>query len=632
MYIMKNKLFILVFALLFLPLLFTGCGKDEPKQQDNNFILEDGMLTISGSGTLTNFWGDCSTSVTEVKFDKESSFSSIAENTFKNYNFLSKIEIPITITSIGSNAFLNCKNLNYVAYNGTSSDWAKIKFTNEYSTPSAYTPNIYFNGQLLTNISLDNSNLEIQSYSFYNFTSIKNVSIDSSSIAPNAFYGCSNLRTLSLKHLYNSYNNAFYGCENLKDIYFDGDINNWLYINFSNQYSNPLMYAQNLYFNNSLVENIEIKNVNRIPKYVFSGYKGLKEVNISGTIECIEEYAFYNCQNASITIDENNKIDNYCQHCFNNCNSLTIRKFSNSLKYIGDYAFVGCYESKEIEIPNTAYYIGNSSFSGAKNVVECILPFVGTRLNSELDSSLQFGCIFGNKGYDYCKKVNQAYSYTSSNKYYIPNSIRTVKITNEINKIAFGAFQGCSMIETIYIPNSIKEIRTSAFSGCNICNLYFSGNADEWASIKFTSNIFGQNDFYSTTYLYFQNEKVENLKFNNILKINQYAFYGVKGLKTIEFSDNLIEIGKGAFSLCEDLESLNFNNCQNLTTINSYCFYRCSNLKEANFADCSNLEILSNYAFSNCSSLTNVYLYSNSISILSDVFYACPNYSIIYTI
>ena len=193
-------------------------------------------------------------------------------------------------------------------------------------------------------------------------------------------------------------------------------------------------------------------------------------------------------------------------------------------------------------------------------------------------------------------------------------------------------FRHSSISNITYIPNSIKEIRLNAFSGCNIGNLYFSGNADEWASIKFTSNIFGQNDFCSTTYLYFQNKKVENLKFNNILKINQYAFYGVKELKTIEFSDNLIEIGNGAFSLCEDLEFVNFNNCQNLTTINSHCFYRCSNLKEANFADCSNLEIIYNYAFSNCSSLTNVYLYSNSTLILSDVFNACPNCNVIYTV
>lgn len=523
---MKNKFYIVIFLLLFLPLLFTGCGDDGSKQQENNFILENGVLTISGSGTLTDFWGDCSTSVTEVKFDKKSSFSSIAKSTFKNYKLLSRIEIPASITEIQKD--------------------------------------------------------------------------------------------------------VFYGCETLKDVYFCGDIYNWLHIDFSNLYSNPLIYAQNLYFNNDLVETVELKNL-RIPQYAFSGYKNLKEVSIDGNIDSIGDYAFYNCQNASVTIGDNNKIDNYHQHCFDNCNSLSIDKFSDTLKYVGDYAFAGCYDSEKIEISNTTYYIGNSSFSGAKNVVECVLPFVGTRMDSELDSSLQFGCIFGDKAYEHCKKVNQSYGYNYSNEYYIPNSIRIVKITNDIDVIAYGAFQGCSMIDTIYIPSSIKEIRMSAFYGCDIRNCYFSGNADEWASIGFTSNIFGKNEC-STTYLYFQNEKVENIKFTNISKINQYAFYGIKGLKTIEFSDNLIEIGKGAFSLCDEIEILNFNNCSSLKIIDSYCFYRCYNLKEVNIAYCSNLEMLGNYAFSNCLNLGNVFLYDDSIKILSNTFYACPNYNIIYTI
>lgn len=627
---MKNKFYIVIFLLLFLPLLFTGCGEDGSKQQENNFILENGVLTISGSGTLTNFWGDCSTSVTEVKFDKKSSFSSIAKSTFKNYKLLSRIEIPASITEIQKDVFYGCSKLNSVDYFGSPKEWSQIKFENLYSTPASYTSNVYFGGKLLTNISFDNFVEEIKPYAFYNFSSLETVSINATSILQYAFYGCLNLKTLTLNNFYKSYNNAFYGCETLKDVYFCGDIYNWLHIDFSNLYSNPLIYAQNLYFNNDLVETVELKN-SRIPQYAFSGYKNLKEVSIDGNIDSIGDYAFYNCQNASVTIGDNNKIDNYHQHCFDNCNSLSIDKFSDTLKYVGDYAFAGCYDSEKIEISNTTYYIGNSSFSGAKNVVECVLPFVGTRMDSELDSSLQFGCIFGNKAYEHCKKVNQSYGYNYSNEYYIPNSIRIVKITNDIDVIAYGAFQGCSMIDTIYIPSSIKEIRMSAFYGCDIRNCYFSGNADEWASIGFTSNIFGKNEC-STTYLYFQNEKVENIKFTNISKINQYAFYGIKGLKTIEFSDNLIEIGKGAFSLCDEIEILNFNNCSSLKIIDSYCFYRCYNLKEVNIAYCSNLEMLGNYAFSNCLNLGNVFLYDDSIKILSNTFYACPNYNIIYTI
>ena len=53
---------------------FVGCRSKIEEPEANSFSINNGILTIYGSGVLTNFWGDASESIKEIKFSENSSF------------------------------------------------------------------------------------------------------------------------------------------------------------------------------------------------------------------------------------------------------------------------------------------------------------------------------------------------------------------------------------------------------------------------------------------------------------------------------------------------------------------------------------------------------------------------------
>ena len=49
---------------------------------------------------------------------------------------------------------------------------------------------------------------------------------------------------------------AFAGCSGLTKVNYTGAIDQWMEINFADWFSNPLVYAKNLYINNELVTEV----------------------------------------------------------------------------------------------------------------------------------------------------------------------------------------------------------------------------------------------------------------------------------------------------------------------------------------------------------------------------------------
>ena len=92
-----------------------------------NWVLDsDGVLTISGEGKMTNYnlasskapWSDYKSSLKKVVI--ESGVTKIGNNAFNGFDALTEMQLPATLTEIGTNAIRNCPNLSYVEFWGTS--------------------------------------------------------------------------------------------------------------------------------------------------------------------------------------------------------------------------------------------------------------------------------------------------------------------------------------------------------------------------------------------------------------------------------------------------------------------------------------------------------------------------------
>ena len=212
--------------------------------------------------------------------------------------------------------------------------------------------------------------------------------------------------------------------------------------------------------------------------------------------------------------------------------------YNNSkVKCIKTNAFENCTSLKEIVIPDSVTIIEKYVFKGCSALESITLPFVGNIYYDDeeamkfieddtfvIDESLTvFGSLFSNVYFDNSKLEKQIDYNISLINYYIPASLKIVRITSKIGVLAFAninidfdliledsitdisvmAFlsatcdsfimpesvdyisHGCFAVSTIndlYLHSKIKSIGTIVF-GSNL-NVHYDGTKNDWLSLN----------------------------------------------------------------------------------------------------------------------------------------------------
>ena len=255
-------------------------------------------------------------SVTSVTIPN--SVTSIGFQAFCNCRKLTSITIPDSVTSIAARAFLGCNGLKTAGPIGSGSDY-------QFSWKTAI-PDHAFDGSGLTSITIPNTVESIGSHAFGGCESLASIAIPNSviRIGGGAFCDCSGLTSVSIPDsVTNIGSYAFARCNNLKRVNIT-DLSMWCKITFEEDaLSNPLSNSANLYIDNKIVTNIEIPDsVTCIGACAFTGCCGLESIIIPNSVLGIGNLAFKECSGlTSVTIPDS--VTSIGRSAFLGCRSLT---------------------------------------------------------------------------------------------------------------------------------------------------------------------------------------------------------------------------------------------------------------------------------------------------------------------
>lgn len=237
----------------------------------------------------------------------------VLPNYFVSMSQIQSVDIPESVTKIGSAAFEDCTGLTSVIIPNTVTEIGYYTFKGCSGLTSisilgsltSMGAEVFSDCTGLINIDFSNSLSTIGTRWFSGCTGLESVFIPNSvkTIGQYAFSGCTGLVDVSIpSSMINIYENAFEGCTALTKVNITS-LDSWCYINFSSFKANPLYYAQHLYLNDNEVHDLIIPNtITSIGQYAFSGCSGLSSVIIPNSVTSIGQYAFSGCTGLNYVI------------------------------------------------------------------------------------------------------------------------------------------------------------------------------------------------------------------------------------------------------------------------------------------------------------------------------------------
>ncbi len=392
--------------------------------------------------------------------------------------FLEEVSLAASIRYLGVYAFYRCPQLN--------------KFTTEAGSELVSVGDRAFqNCSILRNVQFRNGLKEIGSYAFYNCTMIT---------------GGDNLVPASVERI-GTY--AFWGT------------GLWLQA----AETDGVVYAGNwvVGFNNLVDTAIVFKN-GTVGISDFAFYQNEDVQNITGLAgaEHIGRGAFYGCSSLSL-ISLNYNLTEIADNTFSGCTSLFLANLPYNLKRIGlrafyqctmldaidlsvtdvetvgDYAFYGCFNVKNITLGSKLEDIGDYAFYGLDQIAELEIP----------------------------GSVKEIGSHAFANC----SALATVIFGENLEKIGTAAFMGCETLSGVTLPDSVKEVGNYAFYRCTSLVELDLGDGVEKIG----------------TYAFARSGLTSLILPASVTKVGNYAFKGCTALESVLMLGVPLEIGAHAF-------------------------------------------------------------------------------------
>lgn len=546
-------------------------------------ILEDGTAEITGFTQTTNM--DWWVGIEIPEEIEGAAVTSIAANAFSENHSLISLKLPVTVTSIGENAFYNTYPFN-LFYGGSAAQWNEMDVAagndNLLNAVTEYTidgmnyfvledgsaslsgydsaegdiilpdtleerpmtiigSSAFSQNSLITSVTIPDSVTKIDEMAFIHCSELTEVILPDSlvSIEMNAFRKCTALTSIVLPESLEFLGDyAFKECTLLSDVTVPEDFTNF----GSNAF--PQAWLDTFRLDNGIAV---------VNGFVADGSACVGDVVIPDGVIGIADAALRNDNITSLTIPASVQYmgKNICygndnltkvvleegltttgSYMFYMCDALTDLTLPSTLTSIGDYSFGDCTSLPEINLPDGLISIGNGAFIRCEAVKEIVLPdsleylgegaFADIYLLSEIVIPDGVDCI-GKNAFNGC--------------IYLKN----VVLPEGITEIQEGAFEDCTQLKEINIPESLTTIGNGAFRNTR------------WLSRKLTND----------PCLIINNILVNGQNLSGVVDlpdtihtINEYAFAINSTATRINIPDSVTTIGNYAFTSCSALEEL----------------------------------------------------------------------------
>ena len=520
-----------------------------------------------------------------------SSLEKIGENAFYDCKSLVNINLPDNLKEIISRAFYGCENLEEINLPDSLEELGHSAFQSCKKLKSIVIPDsiteinywMFWGCTSLETVKLPDHVQKIGDHAFDNCTSLVSIDLPKSLevIEGNTFMYCSSLEAITIPESVTRIDSgAFMFCENLKTVTMSKNVKEIFNCAFD-----KCPNLQDVYYDGTKADRDAIT---------------VEEPNepLMNAVWHYKEATSWKLEDGVLTISGEGAMENYAkavkQPWYEKRTQITSVVVKDGITEIGDFAFYGLTNLKEISIADSVTKIGDYALKNCSALSEVQLP---EKLESVGESAF-YGC----------------------------TALKDITFHENVQSIGSYAFSRCTELKKIVFEGDAPEIQTGAFLGVRASVSYPEEKAS-WTEDK-KQNYGGQlswnqplpwnvdnhvltitNDSCmknyesaaKTPWYAERNEVTSIIVADGVTKIGDYAFYGYSNLASVQLPDSLESIGNYAFKNCGKLSEITLP--EKVSAIGESAFYGCG-LTEITIP--SNVTEIADYSFARNTGLKNI--------------------------